>query len=78
MPLSREIFPEPIGYQQVCTAVLRWLNGQKSHFVLPEVFRSSRVISHYFNVLCLADQTRAQLVMPRMRSLLCLHGIAPK
>ncbi len=80
VPLSREIFRAPTRFYKAGIAFLSWLNGQQSHFIMPAGLQSSRDITHYSNVLRLADQANLladpDLATQRMRSLLCLHGIA--
>ncbi len=80
VPLSRENFRAPKRFYKAGIAFMSWLNGHQSHFNMPAGFQSSRDITHYSNVLRLADQANLladpDLATQRMRSLLCLHGIA--
>ena len=82
VPLSREIFRAPTRFYKAGIAFLSWLNGQQTHFIMPGGFQSSRDISHYSNVLRLADRanllTDPDLATQRMRHLLALHGIAQR
>jgi hypothetical protein len=79
VPLSREIFRAPTRFYKAGIAFLAWLNGHQSHFVMPAGFQSSRDITHYAEVLRLADQAgllaQPDLAERRMTSLLTLHGI---
>ncbi len=79
VPLSREIFRAPTRFYKAGIALLAWLNGHQSHFVMPAGFQSSRDITHYANVFRLADVSgllsRPDLAESRMRTLLALHGI---
>jgi hypothetical protein len=79
VPLSREIFRAPTRFYKAGIAFLSWLNGHQSHFVMPAGFQSSRDITHYAEVVRLADAagllTRPDLAENRMKTLLTLHGI---
>lgn len=79
VPLSREIFRAPTRFYKAGIAFLAWLNGTQPHFVMPGGFQSSRDITHYSEVLRLADRARLlarpDLAEARMRTLLALHGI---
>lgn len=79
VPLSREIFKAPTRFYKAGIAFLAWLNGAQSHFIMPAGFQSSREITHYAEVLRLADAarllSRPDLAEERMTLLLKLHGI---
>lgn len=79
VPLSREIFKAPTQFYKAGIAFLAWLNGAQDHFVMPAGFQSSREITHFAEVLRLADAARLlarpDLAEARMRHLLALHGI---
>jgi hypothetical protein len=79
VPLSREIFKPPTQFYKAGIALLSWLNGTQSHFIMPAGFQSAREITHYAQVYRLADQarllSRPDLAEPRMRTLLALNGI---
>ena len=79
VPLSREIFKAPTRFYKAGIAFLAWLNGAQSHFIMPAGFQSSREITHYAEVLRLADAARLlnrpDLAEERMTLLLKLHGI---
>lgn len=79
VPLSREIFRAPTRFYKAGIAFLSWLNGYQSHFIMPAGFQSSRDITHYAEVFRLADMagllTRPDLAVPRMKTLLGLHGV---
>lgn len=79
VPLSREIFKAPTRFYKAGIAFLAWLNGAQEHFIMPGGFQSSREITHYAEVLRLADRarllSRPDLAEERMTLLLKLHGI---
>ena len=79
VPLSREIFKAPTQFYKAGIAFLAWLNGWQSHFIMPAGFQSSREITHYAEVFCLADRAGLlrdpDLATVRMRQLLQFHGI---
>lgn len=79
VPLSREIFKAPTRFYKAGIAFLAWLNGYQKHFVMPGGFQSSRDITHYSEVLRLADASRLlldpDLAEVRMKTLLAVHGI---
>jgi hypothetical protein len=79
VPLSREIFRAPTRFYKAGIAFLAWLNGHQSHFVMPAGFQSSRDITHYAEVVRLADAAgllaQPDLAERRMKTLLTLHGI---
>lgn len=79
LPLSREIFKAPTRFYKAGIAFLAWLNGYQNHFIMPGGFQSSRDITHYSEVLRLADASRLlldpDLAEFRMKSLLALHGV---
>lgn len=79
VPLSREIFRAPTRHYKAGIAFLAWLNGLQPGFVMPAGMQSARGISHYAEVLRLAD-TAGLLIDPelaeaRMRMLLAVHGL---
>lgn len=79
VPLSREIFRAPTRFYKAGIAVLAWLNGHQSHFIMPAGLQSARDITHYAEVFRFADRagllTRPDLALTRMATLLALHGI---
>ena len=79
VPLSHQIFCAPTRFYKAGIAFLSWLNGHQAHFIMPAGFQSSRDIGHYAEVFRLADAARLltnpDLAIPRMRTLLALHGI---
>lgn len=79
VPLSREIFRAPTQYYKAGIAFLSWLNGAQDHFIMPGGFQSSRPITHYAQLMRLADAagllSQPELAMSRMRHLLATHGI---
>jgi hypothetical protein len=79
VPLSREIFRAPTRFYKAGIALLSWLNGHQTHFIMPAGFQSSRDITHYAQVFRLADEagllSRPDLAEARMKNLLTLHGI---
>ncbi len=79
VPLSREIFRAPTRFYKAGIVFLAWLNGHQSHFVMPGGVQSSRDITHYAEVLRLADRARLlarpDLAETRMRTLLAVHGV---
>lgn len=79
VPLSREIFKAPTQYYKAGIALLAWLNGSQSHFIMPGGFQSSREIKHFAEVFRLADQARLltdpDRAVAKMGNLLALHGI---
>ncbi|WP_137112937.1 dihydrodipicolinate synthase family protein [Rhodobacter sp. SY28-1] len=79
VPLSREIFRAPTRFYKAGIAFLSWLNGHQKHFIMPAGFQSSRDITHYAQVVRLADQagllSNPDLAQARMKTLLTLHGI---
>lgn len=79
VPLSREIFKAPTQYYKAGIALLAWLNGSQSHFIMPGGFQSSREINHFAEVFRLADQARLltdpDRAVAKMGNLLALHGI---
>ncbi|MDJ0820996.1 MAG: dihydrodipicolinate synthase family protein [Paracoccaceae bacterium] len=80
VPLSREIFKRPTQFYKAGIAFLAWLNGAQSHFIMPAGFQASREITHYAEILRLADAAnllvQPELACERMGTLLKLHGIA--
>ena len=79
VPLSHQIFCAPTRFYKAGIAFLSWLNGHQAHFIMPAGFQSSRDTGHYAEVFRLADAARLltnpDLAIPRMRTLLALHGI---
>ncbi|MEO8240889.1 MAG: dihydrodipicolinate synthase family protein [bacterium] len=79
VPLAHEIFRAPTRFYKAGIALLSWLNGQQSHFIMPAGFQASRDITHYAEVFRLADQAgllrEPDLALRRMATLLSLHGI---
>ncbi|MCC1492919.1 dihydrodipicolinate synthase family protein [Cognatishimia sp. F0-27] len=79
VPLSREIFKAPTQFYKAGIAFLAWLNGAQGHFIMPAGFQSSREITHYAEVLRLADRARVlvnpDLAEQRMMLLLKLYGL---
>ena len=79
VPLSRAIFGAPTRFYKAGIAFLAWLNGLQPAFVMPAGLQSSRDITHYAQVLRLADAAGLlrdpELAVRRMRLLLNLHGI---
>ncbi|MGI9363558.1 MAG: dihydrodipicolinate synthase family protein [Rhizobiaceae bacterium] len=77
--LSREIFRSPTRYYKAGIALLSWVNGLQSHFIMPAGFQASRSITHFAQVFRLADQAGLladpDLAKKRMRSLLATFGI---
>ena len=80
VPLSREIFRAPTRFYKAGIAYLAWLNGYQRHFIMPAGFQSSRDITHYAQLYRLADQAglllQPDLAEQRLKTLLCLHGLA--
>lgn len=80
VPLSREIFKAPTRFYKAGIAFLSWMNGWQSHFIMPGGFQSSREITHYAEVMRLADKarllTKPDMATERMRTLLALYGVA--
>lgn len=79
VPLSREIFRAPTRFYKAGIALLSWLNGHQSHFIMPGGFQASRDITHYARVFRLAHDARLlekpDVAEARMKTLLNLHGI---
>ena len=79
VPLSREIFKAPTQFYKAGIAFLAWLNGDQTHFVMPQGFQSSREVTHYAEVFRLADVagmlSNPDLASSRMAKLLQIYGI---
>lgn len=82
VPLAHEIFRAPTRFYKAGIAYLSWLNGTQTHFIMPGGFQASRDITHYAQILRLADQAgllvRPDLAQHRMAMLLETHGISQR
>ncbi len=79
VPLSRLIFRAPTQYYKTGVVFLAWLNGFQDHFIMAGGAQSMRPLSHFAEILRLADQagllSDPDLAVKRMHRLLALHGI---
>ena len=79
VPLSRHIFQAPTRFYKTGVVFMAWLNGHQSHFTMVGGQQSTRSLPHLCELFRLADAAglieQPDLALPRMKTLLALHGI---